>query len=29
VMVDGDQHYLIRARETVADLMRGEAVLPE
>ena len=29
VMVDGDQHHLIRARETVADLMRGEAVLPE
>ena len=29
VMVDGDQHYLIRARETVADLMRGEHVLPE
>ena len=29
VMVDGDQHYLIRARETVADLMRGEAVLPD
>ncbi|WP_027874750.1 diaminopimelate decarboxylase [Spongiibacter marinus] len=29
VMVDGDQHYLIRTRETVADLMRGEAVLPE
>lgn len=28
VMVDGDQHYLIRARETVADLMRGEALLP-
>jgi len=29
VMVDGDQHHLIRARETVADLMRGEAVLPD
>lgn len=29
IMVDGDQHYLIRERETVADLMRGEHVLPE
>ncbi|WP_414728742.1 diaminopimelate decarboxylase [Zhongshania aliphaticivorans] len=28
VMVDGDQCHLIRARETVTDLMRGEAVLP-
>ncbi|AKH67871.1 diaminopimelate decarboxylase [Spongiibacter sp. IMCC21906] len=28
VMVDGDQHYLIRERETVADLMRGETLLP-
>ncbi len=28
IMVDGDQHYLIRERETVADLMRGEALLP-
>ncbi len=29
VMVDGDQHTVIRARETVADLMRGETLLPE
>lgn len=28
VMVDGDQFHLIRARETIADLMRGEALLP-
>lgn len=28
VMVDRDQHYLIRERETVADLMRGETLLP-
>ncbi|GAA4091438.1 diaminopimelate decarboxylase [Zhongshania borealis] len=28
VMVDGDQCHLIRARETVTDLMRGETVLP-
>ncbi|GAB3376568.1 diaminopimelate decarboxylase [Spongiibacter taiwanensis] len=28
VMVDGDQHYLVRARETIADLMRGESLLP-
>lgn len=28
LMVDGDQVHLIRARETVADLMRGEALLP-
>ncbi len=29
VLVDGTQAYLIRARETVADQMRGEALLPE
>lgn len=29
VMVDGDQMHLIRARETFADMIRGEAVLPE
>lgn len=28
VMVDGDQCHLIRARETITDLMRGETVLP-
>jgi diaminopimelate decarboxylase len=28
VMVDGDQIHLIRARETIADLMRGEVLLP-
>ncbi|MDB6060021.1 MAG: diaminopimelate decarboxylase [Verrucomicrobiaceae bacterium] len=27
VMVDGDRFYLVRARETIADLMRGESVL--
>ncbi|MBD2857410.1 diaminopimelate decarboxylase [Spongiibacter sp. KMU-158] len=29
VMVDGETPHLIRARETVADLMRGEALLPD
>ncbi len=29
VMVDGDQHYLIRERETFTDLIRGETILPE
>jgi diaminopimelate decarboxylase len=29
VMVDGDSHHLVRARETFADLIRGEALLPE
>ncbi len=29
IMVDGDQCHLIRQRETVADLMRGEALLPD
>jgi diaminopimelate decarboxylase len=28
VMVDGDSLHLIRQRETIADLMRGEALLP-
>jgi diaminopimelate decarboxylase len=28
VMVDGDRFYLVRARETIADLVRGESVLP-
>ncbi len=28
VMVDGDRFFLVRARETIADLMRGESVLP-
>lgn len=29
VMVDGDKFYLIRARETVEQLMQGEFVLPD
>ncbi len=29
IMVDGDQAHIIRARETVEDLVRGEALLPE
>jgi len=28
VMVDGDNYYLIRERETIADLIRGESTLP-
>lgn len=28
VMVDGDQFHVIRQRETIADLMRGEQLLP-
>jgi diaminopimelate decarboxylase len=28
VMVDGDKCYLIRERESIADLMRGESLLP-
>lgn len=28
VMVDGDKTYLIRARETITDLVRGEQLLP-
>ena len=29
VMVDGDQLYLIRSRETIADLVRGEQLIAE
>ena len=29
VMVDGAQHHLVRARETFADLIRGESLLPD
>jgi diaminopimelate decarboxylase len=29
VMIDDDKAYVIRQRETVADLVRGEALLPE
>jgi diaminopimelate decarboxylase len=29
VLVDGDQMYLARARETFEDMIRGEALLPE
>lgn len=28
IMVDGEQAHLIRQRETIADLMKGESVLP-
>ncbi|CAM3988485.1 diaminopimelate decarboxylase [Bordetella tumulicola] len=28
VMVDGDQHYIVRQRETLDDLLRGESTLP-
>ena len=28
VLVDGDQTYLVRRRDTLADLMAGEQVLP-
>lgn len=28
VMVDGDRHYLIRQRESISDLLRGESLLP-
>jgi diaminopimelate decarboxylase len=28
VMVDGDKVFTIRSRETLADLWRGESVLP-
>jgi diaminopimelate decarboxylase len=28
VMVDDDRFYLVRSRETIADLMRGESLLP-
>lgn len=29
VMVDGDEHHLIRARETIEQLWQGEALLPK
>jgi len=29
VIVDGDQMYLVRARETIEDMLRGEAIIPE
>lgn len=28
VMVDGDQYYIVKQRETLADLLRGEEILP-
>lgn len=28
VMVDGDQHYCVRERESIEDLLRGESLLP-
>lgn len=28
IMVDGDKHYIIRQRETITDLVRGESLLP-
>jgi len=28
VMVDGDQHYCVRERESIDDLLRGESILP-
>ncbi len=28
VMVDGDRAYLVRQRETIADLVKGESILP-
>ena len=28
VMVDRDQAHLVRQRETIADLLRGESTLP-
>jgi diaminopimelate decarboxylase len=29
IMVDGDRYHIIRERETLQDLMRGEHLLPE
>jgi len=29
VMVDGDAMHLVRARESLSDLMRGECLLPD
>jgi diaminopimelate decarboxylase len=28
IMVDGDKAYIVRQRETAADLVRGESLLP-
>lgn len=28
VMVDGDKHYVVRQRESLSDLLKGESVLP-
>lgn len=28
IMVDGDKHYIVRERETIDDLVRGETLLP-
>jgi diaminopimelate decarboxylase len=28
VMVDGDKYYVVRQREMLADLIRGESFLP-
>jgi diaminopimelate decarboxylase len=29
IMVDGSDAHLVRARETLADIMRGETCLPD
>lgn len=29
IMVDGNRHYIVRERETVEDLVRGETLLPQ
>jgi diaminopimelate decarboxylase len=29
IMVDGDRHYVVRERENIEDLVRGETLLPE
>ena len=29
IMVDGNQAYIVRARETIEDLVRGEQLLPK
>jgi diaminopimelate decarboxylase len=29
IMVDGDQMFVVRERETFEDLIRGESLLPE
>jgi diaminopimelate decarboxylase len=28
IMVDGDKHYIVRERETIEDLVRGETLIP-